>query len=192
MPRSLLLLLPLLLALPDAAIANLVVVANAPVQIRLRVGATGATITTTTVTVAGGNVGNAAIQSMTAPASARTGSVCAANHVFFNAEARAAPPGSRTATLTANSTSGMACTTAATCGADSIPFTQVDWINTTPGGYAPVTIPAGTFSGAGAQVILTFNNSNQSQDCLRFRYLNQNIVRQGTYRGDVIYTLTMP
>ncbi len=192
MTRKRLLQLLLMLCIPQVAIANLVVVANAPVQIRLRVGATGATITTTSVTVAGGNVGNAAVQLMTAPATARTGSVCAANHVFFNAEARAAPPGSRTATLTANSTAGMACTTAATCGTDNVPFTQVDWINTAPATYAPTTIAAGTFSGGGAQVILTFNNSNQSQDCLRFRYLNQSIVRQGTYRGDVIYTLSMP
>ena len=190
MKPNCLILLPLLFS--QAAIANLVVVANAPVQIRLRVGATGAAITTTTVTVAGGTVGNAAAQLMTAPATARTGSVCAANHVFFNAEARAAPPGSRTATLTANSTAGMACTTAATCGVDNIPFTHVGWTNTTPGAYAPATIAAGTFTGAPAQVILSFNNSNQSQDCLRFQYLNQNIVRDGTYRGDVIYTLAMP
>lgn len=182
----------LLLPLPQLVWANLVVVANAPVQIRLRVGATAATITQTTVTVAGGNVGNSAVQLMTANAAARAGSACAANHVFFNAEARAAPPGSRTATLTANSTAGMACVTAATCGADNVPFTQVDWINTAPGAYAPATIPVGTFSGGAAQVILVFANSNQSQDCLRFRYLNQNVVRAGTYRGDVIYTLAMP
>ncbi|MEO8103713.1 MAG: hypothetical protein ABI790_14415 [Betaproteobacteria bacterium] len=182
----------ILLFVPPVAMANLVVVANAPVQIRLRVGATAATITTTTVTVAGGNVGNSAVQLMTANAAARSGSSCAANHVFFNAEARAAPAGSRTATLTANSTAGITCTTAATCGADNIPFTEVDWINTTPAAYAPVTIAAGAFSGGGAQVILVFNNSNQSQDCLRFRYLNQNVVRAGTYSGDVIYTLSMP
>ncbi len=188
MPRYFL----LLLFLPPVAMANLVVVANAPVQIRLRVGATAATITTTTVTVAGGNVGNSAVQLMTANAAARGGSLCAANHVFFNAEARAAPPGSRTATLTANSTAGLACITAATCGADNIPFTQVGWVNTAPGGYAPVTIANGTFTNGGAQVLLAFNNSNQSQDCLRFRYLNQNVVRAGTYRGDVIYTLSMP
>ena len=181
-----------ILVLPQLAIANLLVVANAPVQIRLRVGAAGATITTTTVTVTGGNVGSATVQLMTAPASARSGSVCVANHVFFNAEARAAPPGSRTATLSVNSSAGMACATPATCGADNIPFTQVGWTNTAPGAYSPATIAAGTFSGAMAQVILSFNNSNQSRDCLRFQYLNQNIVREGTYRGDVIYTLSMP
>ena len=188
MPRYLL----LLLLLPPAAMANLVVVANGPTQIRLRVGATAATITTTTVTVAGGNVGNSAVQLMTANAAARAGSTCAANHVFFNAEARAAPPGSRTATLTANSAAGMACQTAATCGADNIPFTQVGWVNTAPVAYAPVTIANGNFTGGGAQVFLTFNNSNQSQDCLQFQYLNQNVVREGTYRGDVIFTLAMP
>ncbi len=182
-----------LTVMPALVAANLAVVANAPTQIRLRIGATAATITTTTVTVAGANVGNAAVQLMTAPASARTGSSCAtANFVFFNAEARATPAASRTATLTANSSAGMACTTPATCGTDNIPFTQVGWINTPPAAYNPATIGPGTFSGGVAQSIIVFQNSNQSQDCLRFQYLNSNIVRQGTYQGDVIYTLAMP
>ncbi len=183
----------ILLVLPQVVLANLAVVANAPTQIRLRIGDTGATITTTNVTVAGANVGTAVVQLMAAAASARTGSSCAtANFVFFNAEARATPAASRTATLTANSTAGMTCTTPATCGTDVIPFTQIGWINTPPAAYNPATIAAGTFTGGAAQTIIVFQNSNQSQDCLRFQYLNQNIVRQGTYQGDVIYTLAMP
>ncbi len=193
MKRLTFLLLVLAIVPPPLALANLAVVLDAPTQIRLRIGATLATITTTSVTVAGGNVGTAAIQLMTAPAAARAGSSCAtANFVFFNAEARATPAASRTATLTANSTAGMTCTTPATCGTDVIPFTQINWINTPPAAYNPATIAAGTFTGGAAQTILVFQNSNQSQDCLRFRYLNQNIVRQGTYSGDVIYTLAMP
>jgi len=182
-----------LLLTPCAAVANLAVVLDAPTQIRLRIGATGATITTASVTVAGGNVGSGAVQLTTAAAAARTGSSCAtANFVFFNAEARATLPSARTATLTANSTSGLNCTTAATCGTDNIPFTQIGWINTPPVAYNPATIPSGTFSGAGAQSIISFLSSNQSQDCLRFHYLNTNIVRQGNYAGNVTFTLTMP
>jgi len=179
------------LLFPCVALANLAVVANAPTQIRLRIGATGATITTASVTVAGGNVGSGAAQLTTAPVSARTGSSCAAaNFVFFNAEARANP--ARTATLTANSTSGLSCITPATCGADNIPFTQIGWVNAPPAAYNPATIPSGTFSGAAAQSIISFLSSNQSQDCLRFQYLNTNIVRQGSYTGVVTFTLTMP
>jgi len=180
-----------LLLMPCVALANLAVVANAPTQIRLRIGATGATITTASVTVAGGNVGSGVGQLTTAAATARTGSSCAtANSVFFNAEARANP--ARTATLTANSTAGLSCTTPATCGTDNIPFTQIGWTNTPPVAYNPATIPSGTFSGSAAQSIISFSTSNQSQDCLRFQYLNTNIVRQGNYAGNVTFTLTMP
>lgn len=186
------LLLTFVLLSPLMAFANLAVVANAPTQIRLRIGATGATVSQASVTVAGGNVGDSTVQLTTAPLSAGGGSLCGADFVFFNAEAREAPSGSRTATLTANSSAGMACITAATCGTDNIAFTQIDWINTPPGAYAPATIGAGAFTGGAAQPIITFNNSQQSQDCLRFRYLNQNIVRQGTYRGDITFTLVMP
>ncbi len=63
----------ILLVLPQVVLANLAVVANAPTQIRLRIGDTGATITTTNVTVAGANVGTAVVQLMAAAASARTG-----------------------------------------------------------------------------------------------------------------------
>ena len=185
--------LMLALLMPFWAVANLAVVANAPAQVRLRIGVTGATITTATVTVAGANVGSGTVQLTTALASARTGSSCAtANFVFINAEGRAAPAGSRTISLTANSTAGLSCTTPATCGADNIPFTQIGWVNTPPAGYNPATIPNGTFNGSAAQPIISFPNSNQSQDCLRFQYVNTNIVRQGTYTGDVIFTLTMP
>lgn len=178
-----------LLLMPCVALANLAVVANAPTQIRLRIGDTGATITTVSSTVAGGNVGSGVGQPTTAPASAR-GPVCAANSIFFNAEARANP--ARTATLTADSTTGLSCTTPATCGTDNIPFTQIGWGNVVLAAYSPVTIPGGAFNGSAAQSIISFSTSNQSQDCLRFQYLNTNIVRQGNYAGNVTFTLTMP
>ncbi len=159
--------------------AATIVVGNAPTRVRLRVGATGGAIDVVTFSVPAGSVGNGTPVAGTVTASG----VCAANNVLIDAEARATPADSRTATLSADSSMPLSS------GADTIPFTEIEW---TASGYAPITIPSGAFSGAAGQVLTSFQNSRRARQCHAFSFRNTQIFGAGTYIGRVTYTLTMP
>lgn len=160
--------------------ASLVVVANAPTRVSLRVGSAGGVVDRVTFAVPAANVGNGTTVTGTVAASAG----CGANQVLIDAEARAAPANSRTATLSVDTS------TALTDGAgNSIPFNNIAW---TSSGFAPTTIGSGTFAGAAGQTLATWQNSRRNRACLSFRYLNSQIFSAGTYDGRARFTVVMP
>jgi hypothetical protein len=187
-----------LLLIASVAEAATIAIGTGARRLIFRVGAgTGAanspnaTINVVTFTVPAANVGDGTpIAGTVAPASP----TCPANTVIIDAQARATAGAPSNATITANSS------TALTTGVFTIPFTQISWTSSTPGGIAclaaPVTIPSGTFTGGAAQSLYqapgSFGTSQQACVCQLFNYLNQNIVSAGTYTGRVTYTLSMP
>lgn len=180
--------LALLMTAPAAEAAT-VVIGNGASRLILRIGTANATVNLVSIAVPGANVGDG---TPVVGTSGITSAPCAANLVYISAENRATPANSRTATLTVNSATPL------TTGAFTIPFTQIDWLSTAPGGgpnacfAAPVTIASGAFTGAAGQVMTSFLNSRRACVCKQFRYLNQNVVSAGTYTGRVTYTLAMP
>lgn len=79
-----------------------------------------------------------------------------------------------------------------TAGGDSIPFTEISWTVSGPGGDAnPGSIPAGTFTG-GTQLLVTIPQGNLYDNCHTFRYANSTLRAAGQYDGRVTYTLTSP
>ena len=168
---------------PAAAVT--VNIGNGPSSIQLRVGATGGTISTVTFTVPGANAGDGTPVLGTTNAAAgsvqNTFAACAANNVRVWASARGAPANSQTATLQVNSSGSL------TSGANSIPFTDFDWI--TSGGPE---IPSGGFSGSATQTLMSFMNSREVGMCLQFRFLNTTVYPSGTYNGQLTFNLQMP
>lgn len=170
--------------------AATVVIANGAGRLILQVGSAAATINVVNFSVPGASVGNglAVVSTSVTPASP----TCPANTVLIDAQARSTAGTPRTATLSANSSTPL------TTGTFTIPFSQVAWTSSTPGGggngclAAPVTIPSGTFTGAAGQSLITFGTSRRACICAQFSYLNQNVVSAGTYTGRVTYTLAMP
>lgn len=162
-----------------AAEAATIVVGDAPTRVRLRVGAAGATIDVVTFTVPAASVGNGVPVAGVVTASG----LCAANNVLIDAEARATPANSRTATLSVDTSIPL------TSGADSIPFTEIEW---TASGFAPITIASGAFSATPGQVLTAFQNSRRARQCHAFVFRNTQIFAAGTYQGRATYTLTMP
>ncbi|HXZ49025.1 MAG TPA: hypothetical protein VEG27_08390 [Usitatibacter sp.] len=170
--------------------AATVVIGNGGGRLILQIGSTNATINTVNFSVPGTSVGNGTAVTSTnvTPASP----TCPANTVLIDAQARSTAGNPRTATLSVNSSTPL------TSGGFQIPFTQVSWTSSTPGGgpngclNAPVTIPSGTFTGAAGQALITFTTSRRACICAQFSYLNQNVVSAGTYTGQVTYTLAMP
>lgn len=182
-------LLLLLLASAPAHAAT-VVIGNGPGRLILQIGGTNATINTVNFSVPGTSVGNGTAVTSTnvTPASP----TCPANSVLIDIQARSQNNNPRTATLSVNSSTPLAS------GGFTIPFSQVAWTSSTPGGgpngclAAPTTIPSGTFTGAAGQALVSITTSQRACVCAQFRYLNQSIVSAGTYTGEVTYTLSMP
>jgi len=172
-----------LFALPIGAPASLVVVSNGPTQARLRICSGGGTINRVDFTTTAANIATGVPITGTF-AGTCGGGTCPAGVVFIDAEVRAAPPNTRTATLSANSSVPMNDGLG-----NTISFTEISWAAS---GFAPVTIPSGTFSGGAGQVLATWNNSRRNRQCHTFSYANTNIYTAGNYDGRVTYTLTMP
>jgi hypothetical protein len=90
--------------------------------------------------------------------------------------------------VTTNASNAMTCTTPATCGAASIPMTQVSWTGSM-GQW-----PNGTFSGAINQPLLLFIAGGGGgavtvrEDVLTYRYANSTAYPAGIYQGRVTYT----
>jgi hypothetical protein len=75
--------------------------------------------------------------------------------------------------------------------ADAIPFSTISW--TSSGiGDASSTIPAGTFSGAANQLLLSVPRNQWFESCLTFSYSNAAAYAAGTFNGRATYTLTAP
>ncbi|HEX3098592.1 MAG TPA: hypothetical protein VHQ02_12795 [Usitatibacter sp.] len=189
MKRPALALLCLALAVLATRAAT-VSIANGPGLLTLQIGSGAATINQVNISVPGASVGNG-----TAVASASVtpaDPTCPANSVLIDAQARSQNNKPRTATLTADSSTPLSS------GGFTIPFSQVAWTSTTPGGgpngclNAPITIPSGVFTGAAGQSLVSFGTAQRACVCAQFRYLNQSIVSAGTYTGRVTYTLAMP
>lgn len=170
--------------------AATIAIANGPGRLILQVGSGAATINQVNISVPGANVGNgtAVVSTSVTPADP----TCPANSVLIDAEARSQNNQPRTATLTADSSTPLSSGTA------TIPFTEISWVASTPGGgpngclAAPVTIPSGTFSGAAGQSLISFGTAQAACICAQFSYRNTGIVSAGTYTGRVTYTLAMP
>ena len=164
-----------------------VAVANGAAEIALRVGATGATISTVNFAVTGATAGTGAPIAGTTNAAASSAqganfpTACAVNSVRVWARARSAVSSSRTATLTVNGSGTLVS------GTNSIPITDFDWI--TSGGSE---IASGAFSGSSSQMLMTFQNSAEVSVCLQYRFLNTTVYPAGTYTGQIIYNLQMP
>lgn len=173
----------------SASEAATVVIGNGGSRLILRIGTNNAAINLVSITVPGANVGNG---TPVVGTNATTGNPCGADRVYISAENRANPGNSRMATLTVNSSTPL------TTGVFTIPFSQIDWVSTTPGGgpnncfNAPITIASNAYTGAAGQTMTSFLNSRRACVCKQFRYLNQNVVSAGTYTGRVTYTLAMP
>ena len=185
--------IPLLFCALAAALpghAATVVIGNGTGRLIMQIGSTGATVNQVNFSVPGANVGNgtAVTSSNVTPASP----TCPANSVLIDVQARSQNWRRRTATLTADSSAPL------TTGTFTIPFTQMSWVSSTPGGgpngclNAPITIPSGTFTGAAGQSLVSFATSRRACVCAQFSYLNQSVVSAGTYTGRVTYTLAMP
>jgi hypothetical protein len=176
-------------AFVDAANALTFVIANGTPQIYLRIGRTGGTASVVSFTVTGANGGNGTPIAGTVPANAGAASaaetpnfaVCPGNYVRIVARARSTAGTPRTATLTVNSTAGIVS------GANTIPFTQFDWISDDA-----ADLPAGTFTGAPSQPLTSFTTSREVGACHQFRFLNTQVYPAGTYAGNLIYNLQMP
>jgi hypothetical protein len=173
-----------------AAHAATVAIANGPGRLILQIGSGAATVNQVNISVPGASVGNgtAVASSSVTPADP----TCPANSVLIDAQARSQNNQPRTATLTADSSAPLAS------GGFTIPFSQIAWTSTTPGGgpngclNSPITIPSGTFTGAAGQSLVSFGTAQRACVCAQFSYLNQGIVSAGTYTGRVTYTLAMP
>jgi len=170
--------------------AATVAIASGPGRIILQVGSGTTTINQVNISVPGANVGDGTAVASTSVTPADP--TCPANSILIDAQARSQTNQPRTATLTADSSTPL------NSGTATIPFTEISWASSTPGGgpngclAAPVTIPSGTFSGASGQSLVSFGASQRACVCAQFSYRNTGIVSAGTYTGRVTYTLTMP
>lgn len=174
-----------LAVLPATAIT--VVIGDAAPQIALRVGATGNRISQVSFNVVAASAGTGAPVSGTTNAAAGSaqapnfGVACPANNVMLWARARSTAAAPRTASLTVNSSGGVAS------GANMIPFTDFSWI--TSGG---TELASGAFTGSTSQPLLSVSTSSEIRVCLLFQFANATIYPPGTYSGQLTYSLQMP
>ena len=150
--------------------------------ITMRVGSTTAVDTVTFATISGANI---------SPSPTAVG---AGGDVTVEALAEFNWFGTRTVTVTANSSAGLACTGGG-CGATVIPFSEICWVSTNKllGGG---DIQDGCFTGVAVQPLAAFstagNTNRLMRNFLRFSYQNSRVYPAGNYRGTVTYTATLP
>ena len=156
--------------------------ATAVGAITMRVGSTTAVDTVTFATISGANI---------SPSPTAVG---AGGDVTVEALAEFNWLGTRTVTVTANSSAGLACTGGG-CGATVIPFSEICWVSTNKvlGGG---DIQDGCFTGIAVQPLAAFstvgNTNRLMRNFLRFSYQNSRVYPAGNYRGTVTYTATLP
>lgn len=161
---NLVLWLPLLL-LWGGANATTITVTPGSRALLVQIGTSGGTIDKVTFTLTAANVGNGV-------------PVVGTPSILVNVAARDTV--SRTVQLVADSSVPLSN------GASTLPFSQISWTS------SDGDIPAGTFSGAAGQLIVTFPTNFQMYNNHTFRYANTQVLQPGTYTGRVTYTVTMP
>jgi hypothetical protein len=163
-----------LTAVPTAYAARIVITGPGP-QLRIAIGSLGTTIDTVVFDLAATSPGSGTPIIGSAPVQVE---------VAYKKQGAAAV----TIVLTTDGSTAMACITPATCGATSIPMTQVSW-TASMGQW-----PSGTFSGAASQLLLNFTAGGGGgavtvrEDILSYSYANATAYPAGTYQGRVTYT----
>ena len=90
--------------------------------------------------------------------------------------------------VTTDGSAAMTCTTPASCGAATIPMTQISW-TASMGQW-----PSGMFSGGANQLLLTFlaggtgGAITRREDVLSYSYANSTAYPAGVFQGRVTYT----
>jgi len=79
---------------------------------------------------------------------------------------------------------------APSCGADSIPFSQISWTSTA-NGDPTADIAAGTFTG-GTQLLAEVQRNRAMENCFTFTYANTVVAPAGTFTGHAVFTLLVP
>lgn len=156
--------LPALL-LSCAAYATTISIAPGSRALLVQIGTSGGTIDRVTFNLTAANVGNGT-------------PVVGTPTVLVNVAARDTV--TRTVQLVVDSSVPLSN------GASTLPFSHISW--TTSDG----SIPAGTFSGAAGQLIVSFPTNFQLYNNHTFRYANTQVLQPGTYSGRITYTVTMP
>jgi hypothetical protein len=143
-------------------------IGNGPTpRVSLSVGSTGATIDQVSFSVTSGQLGN-------------NQPITGSTPIRIIVSNRAAPAGTRPATLTADSSIPLKN------GNSELPFNTIRWT------AQDNDIPSGAFNGSNNQTLLTFINSRLITDVHQFEYANSVVLEAGVYTGRVTYTLTMP
>ncbi|QJC55067.1 hypothetical protein HC248_00330 [Polaromonas vacuolata] len=76
---------------------------------------------------------------------------------------------------------------------ERIPINTISWLTSGLGDVANnPTVPNGTFSTSGSQVLRISPPNVWFESCMQFRYANSQILPPGTYTGQVTYSLTAP
>lgn len=170
-------------------------ISNGSAQIYLRVGATGATVSTVAFNLSGSEAilgtgtpiyGSVAASAGSASAETANFPACPAGYVRIVARVRAPGGNPRTGTLQVTSSSALVH------GGNQIPFTEFGWDSDDATDFG-----SGTFSG-GTQVLTpAINSSREVGACHRFKFLNQQVYPPsaggtGFYSGSVTYNLAAP
>jgi hypothetical protein len=74
----------------------------------------------------------------------------------------------------------------------TIPFSQISWTSSGIGDTGAQPFGPGTFVAGSTQQIGTIARNQWAESCLTFSYANTAVVRDGTYTGTVVYTLSAP
>lgn len=191
------------LAAPAGAVLQVVEDNGTTYSLFLRVGSASG-VDTVTFNVAGNQAGLA----MTPVAGASSQPIDVYVTPVRNVSTDGTSSTARTVSLRVDSSAGLACQTASTCGSTVIPFTQISWTsNSSDSG----DIGSGAFTGSTNQEIARFNANattctsfsifgwcflwaynyqtrQMNATRMTFSYANSAVYPAGTYRGRVVFT----
>jgi hypothetical protein len=194
-------------AVPSAALAFTVAIAAGAQEIYLQVGVggfngnliTGGTpgnnpfINSVTVNVPAAVVGNGAAQAMgtdsSVGASSYDGFVFCTPNVQLYIGGFYRRPGNANFTATITATVPAALVNAS---GDKISFANISWTTGGNGDNGGEPFPAGSFVAGGTQTVGTMAHNTWNESCWTFSYSNSAVPPQGTYTGQVVYTMTTP
>lgn len=197
----------LALSVPVPARAFTVAIAAGSQEIYLQVGVGGfsgtyiaggtpgnnATINNVSVTVATTTVGNGTALAMATDSSVGASSYdgyvfCTPNvQLYIGGFYRRPGNGNTTATITATVPAALV-----DAAGDKISFAEISWTTGGNGDAGAEPFPAGTFVAGGSQVVGTMAHNTWNESCWTFSYKNSAVPPQGSYAGQVVYTMTAP